>query len=181
MNIGAGFIRCVFILLFKYYLTIYIIQSLVILDYNIRIHCGLITRIRRNIFKVFQSINCFSVSTNRICSFAESVCLDFQELESLCAYELEGQGLLPLFPFPLAADPRQGTEAKTAQDLHYSGSSAEISKHHPHLVSPRQNLMLKTKAHLVIRMIDMRIGQELLLQVQCFSQTRPPSFISSCR
>ena len=86
-------------------------------------------------------------------------------MESLCKFELEEQGLFPLFPFPLAADPRQGPDGSLVKQVQYPSSSAGISKNHPHLVSPKQHLMLKTKSHLVLRMVDLRIGQDLLLQV----------------
>eukprot|EP00795_Rhopilema_esculentum_P015795 gene15795-7100_t len=86
-----------------------------------------------------------------------------KEMESLCAFEVEGPGLPPIYPVPLAADPRQ-TAGDVKQNLPEANATTGITKHHPHLVSPRQNEMLKTKAHLVIRMIDGRIGQELLLQ-----------------
>ena len=36
---------------------------------------------------------------------------------------------------------------------------------HPHLIGERELRILLTKAHLVIRMIQLKIGQDLLLQV----------------
>ena len=86
-------------------------------------------------------------------------------MESLCAFEVEGPGLPPIYPVPLAADPRQ-TAGDVKQNIPEANATTGITRHHPHLVSPKQNDMLKTKAHLVIRMIDGRIGQELLLQVR---------------
>ena len=87
-------------------------------------------------------------------------------MESLCIYETEGAGLPPLFPVPLAADPRQNPGDSAPLEIPQINQPTGITNHHPHVVSPKQNMMLKTKAHLVIRMIDGRIGQELLLQVR---------------
>ena len=86
-------------------------------------------------------------------------------METLCSYEVEGPGLHSLFPVPLAADPRQSTGGLETQPPPQPSIPTGVTKHHPHLVSPKQITMLKTKAHLVIRMIDGRITQELLLQV----------------
>ena len=36
---------------------------------------------------------------------------------------------------------------------------------HPHTVSPHYASVFQKKSHLIIRMLDIRIGQELLLQV----------------
>ena len=39
------------------------------------------------------------------------------------------------------------------------------SSFHPHLVSERDKTVMTTKAHLVLRMIQQKIGHELFLQV----------------
>lgn len=85
-------------------------------------------------------------------------------MEALCSYEVDGPGLPPIFPVPLAADPRQ--TSGNFDPLPPPTIPTGVTKHHPHLVSPKQIAMLQTKAHLVIRMIDSRITQELLLQVK---------------
>ena len=89
----------------------------------------------------------------------------FQEMETLCLYEVDGPGLPPLFPVPLAADPRQNATASEGQPPSHQALLSGIIQHHPHLVSPKQITLLKTKAHLVIRMVDGRVSQDLLLQV----------------
>eukprot|EP00794_Sanderia_malayensis_P014061 gene14062-15527_t len=87
-----------------------------------------------------------------------------QEMDQLCSFELDGAGLPALFPFPLtAADLRQGSDAPSVK-LSQQTTFSDVAKHHPHLVSPKQMSMLKTKSHLVLRMVDLRIGQDLLLQ-----------------
>jgi len=88
----------------------------------------------------------------------------YQEMETLCLYEVDGPGIPPLFPVPLAADPRQNAPASEGQPPSHQALLSGITKHHPHLVSPKQIALLKTKAHLVIRMVDSRVSQDLLLQ-----------------
>ena len=79
-------------------------------------------------------------------------------------YEVDGPGLPPLFPVSLASDPRQTAGEAEGQPPHQSIATG-VTQHHPHLVSPKQIAFLRTKAHLVIRMVDGRISQDLLLQV----------------
>ena len=87
-------------------------------------------------------------------------------MEALCSYEVDGPGLPPLFPVLLAADPRQTAAELEGQPAPHQNIPTGITQHHPHLISPKQISMLKTKAHLVIRMVDGRISQDLLLQVK---------------
>lgn len=85
-----------------------------------------------------------------------------KELDFLCNYELDGPGLPPLYPFPLAAIPLDSKmEVKTDPVI---PPQIAILQQHPHLISYKQYEMLKTKSHLVMRMMELRIGQDLLLQ-----------------
>lgn len=80
----------------------------------------------------------------------------------MCNYELDGPGLPPLYPFTLAAIPLDSKmEVKTDPVI---PPQIAILQQHPHLISYKQYEMLKTKSHLVMRMMELRIGQDLLLQ-----------------
>ena len=81
-------------------------------------------------------------------------------MQLLCSYELEGPTLAPLYPFPLAAVPLDGTKHETI-----NVESSSTLRQHPHLISSEQMEMLETKSHLILRMIELRIGQDLLMQV----------------
>ncbi|XP_065647290.1 transcription initiation factor TFIID subunit 2 isoform X3 [Hydra vulgaris] len=82
-----------------------------------------------------------------------------KELELLCNYELVGPGLPPLYPYSLVTHPIDGKQESTNE---ISQSSA--IQQHPHIISSRQLKMIGTKSHFVMRIIELRIGQDLLLQ-----------------
>lgn len=93
-------------------------------------------------------------------------------METLCLYEVDGPGLPSLFPVPLAADPRQNPGDLGAPSMPVIPPG--VTKHHPHLVSTRHLEMFRIKSHLAIRMVDSRITQELLLQVNFQSFEKIP-------
>jgi hypothetical protein len=72
-----------------------------------------------------------------------------KELEVVRAYESEVG--------PVVLDPSSGKETPALY----------FRIHHPHTVSPRYADIHARKAALIIRMLEIRIGRELLLQVLC--------------
>ncbi|XP_071965911.1 transcription initiation factor TFIID subunit 2-like [Antedon mediterranea] len=76
----------------------------------------------------------------------------YKELTDLCVYEQDIGGLT-LCPEPLT--PNKGD---SASHLHFP-------RNHSHTVSWKYAKMLANKSHLVLRLIELRIGPELLLQV----------------
>lgn len=89
-------------------------------------------------------------------------------MQSLCAYELEGPTLAPLYPFPLTQVPLDAKHEYNSNSNHSSKNNDvkqdSILRQHPHLISSEQLKMLETKSHLIMRMIELRIGQDLLMQ-----------------
>lgn len=82
-------------------------------------------------------------------------------MQSVCNYELDGPGLPALYPFPLVS-----TDGKQDQSKLDSKSSSNSLSLHQHLqLTPfRQLQVAGKKSHLIMRMIELRIGQDLLLQ-----------------
>ncbi|XP_038057385.1 transcription initiation factor TFIID subunit 2-like [Patiria miniata] len=91
-----------------------------------------------------------------------------KELTSLCKYEQEIGGVI-LHPDPPTVqstdsdDPEKNAANPTTPKSGESGAYFPIRS--PHTVSWRYLDMLRVKAHLVMRLIELRIGQDLLLQV----------------
>ena len=54
-------------------------------------------------------------------------------------------------------------DSSTSKDL----PSLYFNTRHPHTVSPRYAQVYARKAALIMRMLELRIGRELLLQVRC--------------
>lgn len=85
-------------------------------------------------------------------------------MKKVCEFEIAGPGLLPLHskysstPEELSSD----TDSDTVTNACYQPSFLHM---HPHLTSSKQLQAMCSKAHLVLRLIEMRIGQEPLLQV----------------
>ena len=97
-------------------------------------------------------------------------CLYFlQESKQVCHYEMQGPGIPPLhISGSLSMPTSTGSSSSQAPE-----APAQVSLHlHPHLTSGRNLEIIWSKSHLVMRMIEMRIGQEPLLQV------RPSSLVS---
>ena len=87
-------------------------------------------------------------------------------MKKVCEYEVNGPGLLPLHnktPSPkeeLSSD----TDSETLVTACHQPSFLHM---HPHSTSCKQLEAMRSKAHLVMRLIETRIGQEPLLQVRC--------------
>ena len=99
-------------------------------------------------------------------------CLYFlQESKQVCHYEMQGPGIPPLhISGSLSMPTSTGSSSSQAPE-----APAQVSLHlHPHLTSGRNLEIIWSKSHLVMRMIEMRIGQEPLLQV------RPSSLVPRC-
>ena len=80
----------------------------------------------------------------------------------MCNYEMHGPGIPPLH--------NSGSITAASVPGPSSGQTPESpgagSPHmHPHLTSGKNLEIIWSKSHLVMRMIEMRIGQEPLLQV----------------
>lgn len=80
----------------------------------------------------------------------------------MCHYEMQGPGIPPLH--------NSGSLSGSSVAGSSSGQTPESpsvgSPHmHPHLTSGKNLEIIWSKSHLVMRMIEMRIGQEPLLQV----------------
>ena len=88
-------------------------------------------------------------------------------MQSLCTYELDGPTLAPLYPFPLTQVPLDGKHEYSNSNNSSRNNEIKqdsILRQHPHLISSEQLKMLETKSHLIMRMIELRIGQDLLMQ-----------------
>ena len=77
----------------------------------------------------------------------------------VCQYEMDGPGLPPLHT------PRESNLEKSSSASSES-QHGTVSHMHPHLSPGRQLEVAWSKSHLVLRMIEIRIGQEALLQVR---------------
>lgn len=102
-----------------------------------------------------------------ICFFNESILLTdqmffSQESKQVCHYEMEGPGLPPLHNTgSLSASSVAGSSSGQMPE----SPSVGAPHMHPHLTSGKNLEIIWSKSHLVMRMIEMRIGQEPLLQV----------------
>lgn len=84
------------------------------------------------------------------------------ESQEVCSYEMQGPGIPPLHNSgSLSVPSATGTSASQAPESPAQGGLLL----HPHLTSGRNLEIMWSKSHLVMRMIEMRIGQEPLLQV----------------
>ena len=94
----------------------------------------------------------------------------------MCHYEMHGPGLPPLHS--------SGSLSSASVSGSFSGQPPESPTPggcphlHPHLTSGRNLEIFWSKSHLVMRMIEMRIGQEPLLQV-CFVDPFTPDSAKS--
>lgn len=92
-----------------------------------------------------------------------NILFSFKDLADVVKYEEEFGGII--------LDPSQ---VPTSQPVPYGSSRSTDNSnfYFPirslHSLSPKYAEVLKKKAHLVIRMLEHRIGQELLLQVHYF-------------
>lgn len=91
----------------------------------------------------------------------------FQELQEVVKYEEQFGGIIldpsqPPAPLPTAAN--TPAPAPRAPDPGFYFPIRNL-----HTMSPQYIKVLRKKAHIVIRMLEHRIGQELLLQVNIFS------------
>lgn len=85
----------------------------------------------------------------------------------MCHYEMQGPGIPPLHNSgSLSAPSVPGSSSGQTPESPAAGSPHM----HPHLTSGKNLEIIWSKSHLVIRMIEMRIGQEPLLQVCFLSQ-----------
>ncbi|XP_048582004.1 transcription initiation factor TFIID subunit 2 isoform X3 [Nematostella vectensis] len=85
-----------------------------------------------------------------------------KETESVCQYETDGPGLPPLHSNMIESTANQSSSSSQDSPRSAAGSSIHL---HPHLTSVKQREVAWSKSHLVLRMIEIRIGQEPLLQV----------------
>lgn len=89
-----------------------------------------------------------------------------EEMKNVCQYETEGPGLSPLHN-------KRSSDTTVADNTSSTGSETpgvpfsqpSFLHMHPHFTSCKQLEAATSKAHLVMRLIEMRIGQEPLLQV----------------
>jgi hypothetical protein len=85
-------------------------------------------------------------------------------MKKVCEYEIGGPGLLPLHN--KSSSPTDEVSSDTDSETLSSVCRLPSFLHmHPHLTSCKQLEAMCSKAHLVMRLIEMRIGQEPLLQV----------------
>lgn len=85
-----------------------------------------------------------------------------KESRQVCCYEMQGPGIPPLHNSGSLSIP----SATGSSSGHAPESPSQGSPHlHPHMTSGRNLEIIWSKSHLVMRMIEMRIGQEPLLQV----------------
>ncbi|KAK3736334.1 hypothetical protein QZH41_020807, partial [Actinostola sp. cb2023] len=90
-----------------------------------------------------------------------------KENESVCKYEMEGPGLPPLHrPLGTATLTASGSSSLSSPPEPSPASSFSAIHLHPHLIGVKQRAVAWSKAHLVLRMIENRIGQEPLLQAR---------------
>lgn len=84
-------------------------------------------------------------------------------MKKVCQFEIEGPGLTPLHN--KRSEETTGSEGTSSGDYHTSFYQQSHLHMHPHITSCKQLEAATSKAHLVMRLIEMRIGQEPLLQV----------------
>jgi hypothetical protein len=86
-------------------------------------------------------------------------------MKKVCEYEIGGSGLLPLHNKSSLSTEEisSDTDSETLTTACHQPSFLHM---HPHLTSCKQLEAMRSKAHLVMRLIETRIGQEPLLQVK---------------
>ena len=88
--------------------------------------------------------------------------MNFKELDEVIRYEEEVGGII------LDASKPPGSAVSTSgagQQPIRSPDSFHFWPHSAHTVTPRHATIMRKKAHLVLRMLELRIGQQLLIQV----------------
>lgn len=85
-------------------------------------------------------------------------------MKKVCEYEIGGPGLLPLHNKSTLIK-EEGSSDTDSDNLSTACHQPSFLHMHPHLTSCKQLETMCRKAHLVMRLIEMRIGQEPLLQV----------------
>ena len=110
--------------------------------------------------------------TNFLCLFSQITKLQWyfyefhcQELEEVIKYE-EAYGGIVLDPSQQPAPPPGSLTALPHVPQRNAQQSFYFSTRSLHTMSPKYLQMQRKKAHLIMRMLEHRIGQELLLQVQ---------------
>lgn len=97
-------------------------------------------------------------------------------MKGVCQFEIEGPGLSPLHnKRSEEANGRDGTSSGDHHTLALFYQQSHLHMH-PHITSCKQIEAATSKAHLVMRLIEMRIGQEPLLQVDVNRNTLSKSF-----
>lgn len=93
--------------------------------------------------------------------------LKLQENDLVCQYEMEGPGLPPLHsPLTTKILTATGSSSSTTTTSDQAPTMPFSAVHlHPQLIGVKQKEVALSKAHLVLRMIENRIGQDPLLQV----------------
>lgn len=87
-------------------------------------------------------------------------------MKNVCQYETEGPGLSPLHNKRSSDTTVSDNTSSTGSETSGVPFSQPSFLHmHPHFTSCKQLEAATSKAHLVMRLIEMRIGQEPLLQV----------------
>lgn len=117
-----------------------------------------------NIRRIFKEVyQCFtSVKT----SFCQQMCnkLFFQELQEIIEYE-ERFGGIVLDPSSSPNEPQNGPNVSASSTNSTNKDTFYFSVKNPHACSPHYISVYYKKAHLIIRMLEFRIGQELMMQV----------------
>ena len=85
-------------------------------------------------------------------------------MKKVCEYEIGGPGLLPLHN-KASVSPEEVSSDTDSETLSSVCRQPSFLHMHPHLTSCKQLEAMCSKAHLVMRLIETRIGQEPLLQV----------------
>lgn len=87
-------------------------------------------------------------------------------MKKVYEFEIDGPGLLPLHNkcsmLFVEDEASSGNDSEAPTAVLNQPSFLHM---HPHLTSCKQLEAMRSKAHLVMRLIEMRIGQEPLLQV----------------
>lgn len=91
----------------------------------------------------------------------------FQELQEIIEYE-ERFGGIVLDPSSSPNEPQNGPNITLSQSSSSNKDTFYFSVKNPHASSPHYISMYYKKAHLVIRMLEFRIGQELMMQVDLY-------------
>ena len=93
----------------------------------------------------------------------------------MCQYEMQGPGLPPLHSAGSLSSSSTVPGSSSGQTPESPGVGSPHM--HPHLTSGKNLEVVWSKSHLVMRMIEMRIGQEPLLQVRSPFQYKSENII----